>query len=125
MRRYKLLSATGAFLLWGGWATYVNAHQSARAGVTSGLAQGLGSFLITLVLVSAVTWLDGHFNNRLARLLMPALIAVGTTTSLLALLHWAVGTPRILNTVAPASSVAFVFCLYTSRRLQQGKNNHE
>ncbi len=131
-RRYNLVSAALAFLLWGIWAYYVNAEtavgvneqttvgQGQASPLVSGLTQGTGSFIITLVMVRAVAWLYGHLKAGAVRLVLPAVIVASITGSCLATAHALVGTPNIVQTIAPALSVAFVFNFYTAVKLRRG-----
>ncbi len=122
-RRFNLISAALAFALWGGWAYYVNAEAVAEGGraspLSSGLTQGTGSFLITLIMVHAVAWLCHHLPDCSMRLVLPALITVAVTGSCLAAAHALVGTRNIIQTIAPALTVAFVFNVYTAVKLRR------
>lgn len=110
-----------AFTLWGAWAFWVNSDAAGEGGwsspLSSGLTQGGGSFIITLIMVRAVTWLFHHLPARSTRLVLPALITVAVTGSCLATAHTLVGTPHIVRTIAPAISVAFLFNVYTAVKL--------
>lgn len=112
-RRFNLISAPLAFALWGGWAYWVNtetALEGERASpLSSGLTQGVGSFIITLIMVRAVAWLYNHVPAHLTRMVLPALITVAVTGSCLATAHALVGTADIVQTIAPALTVAFAF----------------
>ncbi len=122
-RRFNLTSAVLAFALWGGWAYYVNtetAGEGDRASpLSSGLTQGTGSFIITLIMIRAVAWLYHHLPAHPIRLVLPALITVAVTGSGLASAHALVGTPGIVQTIAPALSVAFAFNIYTTVKLRR------
>ena len=124
-RRFNLISAALAFALWGGWAYYVNirtAGEGAGASpLSSGLTQGTGSFMITLILVRAVAWLYHRLPDHPTRLVLPGLITVAATGSCLATAHALVGTPDIVQTIAPALSVAFAFCIYTAFKLRRAE----
>ncbi|MCP4450203.1 MAG: hypothetical protein GY809_01980, partial [Planctomycetes bacterium] len=48
-RGYNLASAVLAFLMWGGWALWINSHNGTTTQLTSGMTQGAASFIITLV----------------------------------------------------------------------------
>ncbi len=115
-RRYNLISACLAFLMWGGWAFYVN-----RSGEPwiSGLVQGTGSFLITLLMVWAVTALYQRCAHLSFGVFLPAFLIVAVTGSCLALAHYIVGTQNILKTIAPALCVALLFNMYTAVKLKR------
>jgi hypothetical protein len=87
-------------------------------GLISGLTQGTASFIITLFMVHMVTWLSRCISSRLFKLILPPVITVGFTGSCLVAIHFFVGTPAILHTIAPALGVAFMFCVYISFKLQ-------
>jgi len=121
-RQFNLASATMAFALWGGWAYFVNHRAADETGrsspVTSGLTQGIGSFVITLLMVRSVTWLYHRLPAKPARIVLPATATVAVTGSCLATAHALVGTPNIAQTIAPALSVAFAFNIYTAAKLR-------
>lgn len=117
--RYKLFSASSALILWGSWAYYVNSAKSQTSGLISGFTQGVASFIITLLVVSAVTTIHNRLPAGIGRLILPAAITVSAIGLCLMLIHSAAGTPYILQTIAPSLGVAFVFCIFTSYRLRQ------
>ncbi len=41
------------------------------------------------------------------------------------MVHHLVGTPRIVQTIAPALTVAFAFCLYTALKLCQAEKKKD
>jgi len=116
-RLYNLLSALLAFFIWGGWSFYIN-DAIIIVRVTSGLVQGISSFIITLVMVKIVTWLYYKINFTPLSLILPAMLTVLFTGSGLITIHYVFGTPYILKTVTPALSVALIFCIYTSYKLK-------
>lgn len=117
--RYRLFSASSALIIWGSWAFYVNSTKSQTIGLISGLTQGIASFVITLLVVHAVTAIYNRLPAGIGRLILPAVITVGCIGVCLVLIHSAVKTPYILPTIAPSLGVAFFFCVYTSHRLRQ------
>lgn len=123
---YRWVSALFAFLIWGGWAYYANGEAAENQRVTSALVQGTASLLITLFMVHAVTWLYGRIEVPYVRLALPAVLTVSFTGSGLSTIHYFVGTPNIFYTVAPALSVAFAFCLFTTYKLgKHGRDRKE
>jgi ABC-type antimicrobial peptide transport system permease subunit len=118
-RIYNVLSALSAFLLWGGWAFYVNGSTDVTKGLISGLTQGTASFIITLVMVQVVTWFFKHLPENFLQLPLAAFLTVTITGSCLVGIHWLVQTPHIFYTIAPALSVAFAFCWYTAYKLRK------
>jgi hypothetical protein len=128
-RRFNLISAAMAFALWGLWAFWANSDAAGQEGsaspLSSGLTQGAGSFVITLLMVRAVTWLYHHLPAHSIRLVLPALITVVVTGSCLATAHTLVGTPHIVRTIAPAISVAFLFNVYTTAKIHRAETGQE
>jgi ABC-type Na+ efflux pump permease subunit len=116
---YKLGSAFFAFLLWGSWAWYANGANGEWTTLLTAIAQGISSFIVTLVLVELVMRLYHLFKHPLARILLSALIVTMLSASLLLFIHLGVGTKQILQTIIPPSTVAFLFCLYTSIKVHK------
>ncbi len=116
---YKFGSALSAFVLWGSWAWYVNGADNEWHTLLSAIAQGSSSFLITLGLVALVTRLYNHFEHPLARVWLPALIVTAFSSSVLLVVHLGVGTQQIIQTILPPSTVAFLFCLFTTIKMQK------
>jgi len=125
-RRFNLISAALAFLLWGGWAFFVNSRAAAGSGappIVSGVTQGIGSFCITLMMVRSVSWLYHQLPANSLRLVLPALITVCITGTVLLVAHTLVGTANIIGTIAPALTVAFCFNLFTTFKLREAAAN--
>ncbi|OTG67190.1 hypothetical protein [Acinetobacter silvestris] len=119
-RSYNLISACFAFLLWGGWSFYINTQQgSLKHGIISGLIQGICSFVITLFMTFIIDQQFNYFKNLTAKLLLPPILTVLCTGSLLILIHHLIGTPSILYTLSPILTVAFLFAIFTNFKLYQ------
>ncbi len=118
-KQYNLISATFAFILWGGWSYFINSKYGTSAGLISGFTQGAASFTITLFIVHAITFLTPKFHGKLSQFFLPAVITVCFTGSCLALIHIIIGTPAIAYTISPALLVAFSFCIFTTNRIQR------
>lgn len=115
--RAWVLPATLAFILWGGWAAYINSRHGTAEALRSGLAQGIASFAITIFLTFSVARLHGSLRQRFARAVLPALATVTLTGSLLVALHTLAGTPEVLATVVPPITVAALYCLYVNLKI--------
>ncbi len=126
---FNFLSAFLAFTLWGGWAYYVNSKGPSESGLVSAITQGTASFMMTLFMVQAVTFLFHRIENPVMKVLFPAILVNFFTCLCLIQVHTLMGTPRIFYTIIPALCVAFSFCLYTSYKLlkihQQGSGQYE
>ena len=112
-----LPAATGAFLLWGGWAWLANQAAGKAQAVQAGLLQGAASALITLLMAVVVTRLFLLLRPAVLAILLPPLLVVSLSTTFLYLIHSASHTPRLWLTIVPPSSLAFAFCLYLTLRL--------
>ncbi|WP_310448306.1 hypothetical protein [Thiobacillus sp.] len=121
---FKLLSALAAFVLWGGWAYYINGGNANPASLTAAGVQGSASFIITLLMVRAITWLHGRVPSGTRQVWLPSVITLSSTGSILIAAHWLAGTPQILPTIAPALLVGGLFCLFTSHTLLQSETQH-
>ena len=115
---YKYSAATQALFIWGGWSYYVNSRVSIPSGITSGLAQGVASFCLTLIVVFLVTKIFNYFENRFFKVLLPTTIVVCILVIFLLCLHTLVGTPKILQTIAPPLLMALMFCSFTTYKLR-------
>ena len=115
--KYKLISTILAFFAWGGWAFYANRAFDLSTRAVSGITQGIASVIITLVMIQIVTWIFSQITNRYLQSIFPAVITVSITGSGLIFVHYLVGTPEIITTVAPGLICAFFFCLLTTYKL--------
>jgi len=119
-KKYNVLSAFGAFLIWGCWAYFVNSNTSnPYSAIVSGLAQGTASFVITFIMVRFVSVFFNNLQASWAKLILPSFLTICITGSFLALMHYLIGTSKIFFTVAPALTVAFIFCFYTTLQLRK------
>ena len=116
-RLYDWGAALLAFVVWGGWAYYVNLPAGLAVGLTSGAAQGTVSMLMTIVMIKAVTEIFRRLRNRLLQLTLQTILTVGAAAGFLILVHSQVGTPNIFWTIVPSLSMAVPFCAYTSYKL--------
>jgi hypothetical protein len=114
---FKKFSAFLAFIIWGSWAYFVN-HD-----VISAFSQGTASFIITLILIYIVTFIFNLLpENKLIKIIFPAIIAVSITGTFLVIVHLVVDTKEIFYTIFPPISVAFIFCIITALKLSKIHN---
>lgn len=121
-QRFNATSATLAFLGLGGWAWYVNANwpsatSASAAPWVSGLVQGTVSCLITLIMLTSVTWLFNRMPANRSRLFVPAVITSLCTGTLIVGAHMLANTSNIVLTVVPGLVIAFCFNVLTSLKL--------
>lgn len=120
--RFNVISAALAFFIWGSWAWFVNAQSASpdkAPPVVSGLVQGTGSCLITLVMLRSVTWLFHCLEGFRLRLVLPAVVTTSVTGSCISAAHFLAGTSNIVGTVTPGLVVAFCFNVFTAVKLSQ------
>jgi len=117
-KQYQYSSALMAFIIWGAWAFYVNNTSTHEARVLSGLTQGTASLIITLLIVSLTTKIFNALPDNALRLVFAPLVTMCITGTGLILVHSLVSTPKIIYTVAPAISVAFLFAVFTAVKLK-------
>lgn len=117
-QRYNFLSAFFALMLWGCWSFYVNNQQAGfEAGLISGIAQGICSFLITLFMTFLIEKQFNFYRSNLAKLMLPPIITVLFTGSCLITVHLLIHTPDIVKTISPALTVALIFAFFTNIKL--------
>lgn len=112
--RYNIVSALFAFVVWGGWAYIVNRHAPGHMPYLSAATQGTCSLIITLFIVRAVRWVYVRLPVGRLRLLVPAVLTIAITGSLLATAHVLAGTQAVAATIALPLTVAFGFAVYTT-----------
>jgi len=129
---YNLISALFAFVLWGGWAYFINstlAIEVSSTGIIAGLTQGTASFIITFIIVHLVTYIYNFIhsltsiNTLTFNLVVPAILTVSITGTGLYIVHFLMKTPHIAKTIAPALVVAFLFSLFTVYKLTTSTKN--
>ncbi len=120
-RRYNLLSACSAAVVWGAWSYFVNSAESTTTGLVAGLAQSLASFVMTLIVVLVVTRIYNSISHSSLQIVLPAVITVIGICLILVAVHALAGTPHIVFTIAPSLTVAFIFCVVTARALRRAE----
>ena len=120
-QKFNFLSAILAFFIWGSWACYVN-NNSSYHGLVSGITQGAASFAITLFIAHAVTRFFNLLPKTAIVFILPSVLTICITGSALFVIHSLIQTPRIFYTIAPAITVAFIFCLFVTLKLRKSYN---
>lgn len=118
---YRLVSAGLAFSVWGGWGYFVNSQEAAptTSPMISGLLHGLFSSMVTIVMLTSVTWLYRRFAAAGIRMLIPAVTTSLVTGSCITTAHVMIGTANVPATVIPGLVVAFCFNMVTTQKLHQ------
>jgi len=120
----KYFYAFVAFLLWGSWAYLVNVGNN-HSGLTSGLSQGIASFVITVAMIESVTYFYNRFNGKILKLFLPSLITISLNCIFLIVVHYYAGTPHTFKTILPALTVGYMFCLFTTYSLYKSNQHRE
>ena len=108
------MTAGGAALLFGGWAAFANRDHPVAAIAGATAAQACLSAASTFAAVLLLELLFGLGRTPLVRFLAGALATPLCILLVMAGVHWAVGTPRILVTIAPSIASGTLFCtVYT------------
>lgn len=119
-KHYQSISAVLAFLVWGGWAFYINDALELNERIVTGLAQGTFSLVITLLTLTTVTSIFNKLPDNKLRLFTPAAIVVLITGIIIVNIHIYIGTPEIVSTVTPGLSITFIYSVVTALNLQHG-----
>lgn len=114
--RATVVHVAFAFIAMGGWTLFANrAHGLQWA---SAATQGVASATITLVLKRVLEALGGKFAGAWAYI-VPPLITASTILVVLFLLHRAIGTPAILQTIAVPWSVSTLYAILYSADVER------
>jgi len=116
-KKYNYISAFLAFLLWGAWAYLVNIDS--HNVIVSALSQGIASAIITLIIIKLLVYFYRLFPKNGWFFILPSFVTVGITSSFVVLIHFVVDTENIFYTVLPTVIVAFLFALYTTKKIIQ------
>ena len=124
LKSYNFISAFLAFVLWGTWAFFMNMDSTNRW--ESALSQGIASFIITLIMIKIIAYFYELFPKTKLFFILPAVITVSITSSFVVGIHLWVKTENILSTVLPTVIVAFLFALFTTKKIsnQTTKKDH-
>jgi hypothetical protein len=120
---YNFSTAIQGFLLWGGWGFFINSKVSFMNGITSGLVQGVFSFIATLIVIGVLTKLFNFFDRALFKFIIPTLVMITALTFFSVVAHTLAGTPQILKTIAPNLTVSALFCAFTTYKLINAKDH--
>ncbi len=118
-KKYNAYSALFAFVVWGGWAYYINSANGFFTGLISGLAQGTFSCIMTLLIVVIVTKLFNAIHHPLLKIIVPPIVTVALTAIPLVTMHIIISTPYIIKTITLALLVSFIFCVMTVLNLRK------
>lgn len=102
-------SALAGFVVYGGWAWWVNSAHGEAMGLRAGLIQGSYSFALTF---GSTLLMEGLY-ARLRTSFAPRALTIGSTGVLLLtvpiVIHMLAGTAEILLTIAPGFAIGMVY----------------
>ncbi|TCS36009.1 hypothetical protein EDC30_10872 [Paucimonas lemoignei] len=97
-------------LLWGGWAYFANRSHGNAAAQRAFITQFTFSFIATFFFALVVDCLYLNATTLAGKLLLSGLLPVSVMIALLSTVHYFRGTPNILATVTPSSTIAALYC---------------
>ena len=122
--RYRNVTASLAGLFWGGYALTVNCSHLLSA-LTSGLFQGMASFMMTFISVELLNSIQTFFRNNFSKIIAPPIILLVLTSLLYFTIHSIIKTENILLTLLPNLAVGLIFsiitCLHLNKTSYQGQ----
>jgi hypothetical protein len=108
------------FVVYGGWAFYVNSQHGAAVGLKAGFVQGTYSFALTLSTTLLMEFLWTSLQNTRGRYFLTLSITNSLTFTTAYLINSVFLTPEILPTIIPGFLIGIVysaFYLFSLRKL--------
>jgi hypothetical protein len=105
------LTALGAALLFGSWATWVNRGQEWGAAAKAGAVQAGLSMVSTFGYSLLLEWFYRLTDSRRARLVLGCGVAPAVAIGMMSGAHTAAGTGNIAATVAPSAISGILFAV--------------
>lgn len=99
-----------AFTLWSAWSFYANYSHGFSTAFVAALAQGIQSAVSTLFGSALIEWLYRKLKTIRFSLLWVTAIATTCSFTFMYSVHWVVGTPEILLTIMPVTTMALFYC---------------
>ncbi len=122
VKYFQQLSAVFAFLVWGGWAFYVNQALAINSRLIVATAQGVFSLLVTLIVITVVSAIYKKMATNQLRFIVPGTVMAVVTAVILVVIHSYIGTAEIALTISPGIFMTFVFSILTSFKLNYAAN---
>jgi hypothetical protein len=96
-----IAAGTLGFIVYGGWAFYVNSQHGIAVGFKAGFVQGTYSFALTLSTTMLMEFLWTSLQNTRRPYFLTLSITNTITFTTAYLINWVFGTPEILLTILP------------------------
>lgn len=110
-RQLRLIAMTFvAFTLWSSWGLYANYSHGLPTAMLAGLIQGLQSALSTFLGSAFIELLYSRLHQFKHAILVVTVTASTSSFSFMCAMHYLLGTPQILLTVAPVTVMATIYC---------------
>ena len=106
-----LANAAIAGIAYGAWAYIVNMDHDQDASIMAACMQGISSFIFTLIITSIALKLYIYCHDSKQGIIFGWIGSVALLIIFPALLHYLVGTPDIIETVAPGIIIGSVYIL--------------
>ncbi len=124
----SVLAGIAGFVVYGGWAYFVNQPYGTDMGLMAGFTQGSYSFVLTL----STTFLMEHLLLLLAEVPAKRVLTVCATSVITLgtawLIHFFVGTPEVWLTILPGFAIGTIYTIsyvMAITGLQKTDTNHE
>ncbi len=105
----SMLAGVAGFIVYGGWAYFINASHGFETGLRSGLVQGGYSLLLTLSTTLMMEYLMDFFSHMKGQIILTILATSIVTFGTAYGIHWLFRTPEILMTITPGFIVGLVY----------------
>ncbi len=117
-----LIPALAIGVVWGGWASYVNAGHGYDAQRNAALAQGGISFVVTFFMTILLNFFFVKISRPFARIAAPIFLTMSIVVALTAIVHVVMGTPEIVATLAGPCFAGTLYCFtYILKLMHQEK----
>jgi len=121
IKHFQSISAAMAFVVWGGWAFYVNDSSTLYHRLITAIAQGTFSLIVTLLVLGGVTIIYQNMGQSCLRYFVPAIVMVLITGVIIISIHIVIGTPEIAVTVSPGLIMTFFYSILTAVKIAQAE----
>ena len=116
------------FVVYGGWAFYVNSQHGIALGFKAGLVQGTYSFALTLSTTMLMEFLLTSLQNTRGPYFLTLSITNTITFATAYLINWVFRTPEILLTIFPGFLIGIAYSAFyllsLSRLSRSNSGNH-
>ncbi len=105
----SVMAGLAGFIVYGGWAFYVNSDYGNASGIKAGVVQGSYSFSLTLGATMLMEYLWAKLQKTRSPVILTLLAANTLTLTVAYTINWIFATPEILTTIAPGFFIGILF----------------